>query len=88
MGKQRAISLSIDDIADWLKEKHGFPDDTEVCNVTQIPGTTSVIIMVHFDAMKELPLKYWLYSVYRPEDTLSEWKKDETKWEELYGYNN
>ena len=88
MVKQKAFAVTLSEIAEYLKKHHGFPDDTEVCNVVPLPATTRVVVTVHSDEFEPLPFNIYMHELYplkaemeRPSRIMERWKKDEKEWE-------
>lgn len=83
MTKQRGIGVTFDHFTDWLKaEAPDLPDDLEICNVSVIPGTTSVSIMVRSDTFKPPPAGHFVFPLIYPKDAMDKWKEMEQEWEQ------
>ena len=77
MAKQIGIAITLDDIADILKQRYDFPIDTEVCSVEHVISSTVVVIMVHSDTFPELPSRNYFFTPIRPEDVMKQIEKEE-----------
>lgn len=48
MAEQRLITISLDEIAEWLIKEYGFATDIEVYSAVRLPCTTTVMVTFSF----------------------------------------
>lgn len=83
MNKQRSIGVTFDHFTDWLKaEAPDLPDDLEICNVSVVPGTTNIAIMVRSDTFTPTPPGHYVHSSVYLKDAMDSWKEMEQEWEQ------
>jgi hypothetical protein len=75
--KQRSFSISFSELADYLKNEHGFPDDIEICVVEHVPNSTLISVTVHSDSFTPVPTRYHQHSLYPLEGIVKRWRQQD-----------